>query len=79
TATAGVQGQIPECSAVIDMPTASGDRPSVASGQSSEQLAEVQDRLRNQFTKYFQRNYAAVAVRRDTPGRGYLLCPWSDF
>jgi predicted GNAT superfamily acetyltransferase len=60
------------------MPVAPGDGPSLIPGQSPQQLAEIQQRLRNEFTKYFQRNYAAVAVRREGP-RGYLLFPWSDF
>lgn len=78
-AAAGVPVQIPDCAAVIDMPAASGDGPSATPEQSSEQRAEIQERLRNEFTKYFQRKYAAFAVRREAPGRGYLLCPWSDF
>jgi predicted GNAT superfamily acetyltransferase len=78
-AAAGVPVQIPELCAVIDMPAAPGDGPSLISGQSPAQLTEMQERLRNEFTKYFQRQYAAVAVRRDTAVRGYVLCPWSDF
>jgi len=78
-AVAGVPVPIPECSAVIDMPATPDDGPSAIPGQSPEQLAVLQEHLRNEFTKYFQRNYAAVAVRREASGRGYLLCPWSDF
>jgi predicted GNAT superfamily acetyltransferase len=76
---AGVPIHIPESAAVIEMPPTPDDGPSVTPGQSSEQLEGIQERLRNQFTRYFQRRYAAVAVRREAPGRGYLLCPWSDF
>jgi predicted GNAT superfamily acetyltransferase len=71
--------QILECAAVIAMPAAPDDGSSVAPGLSSEEVTRIQQRLRNEFTKYFQRNYAAVAVRREAPSRGYLLCPWSDF
>jgi predicted GNAT superfamily acetyltransferase len=78
-ATAGVPVQLPDCAAVIDMPADHDDGPVATPGQSSMELAEIQERLRNEFTKYFQRNYAAVAVRREAAGRGYLLCPWSDF
>jgi predicted GNAT superfamily acetyltransferase len=78
-AAAGVPVQIPETCVVIDMPAVPGDGPSLIPGQSPQQLAEIQGRLRNEFTKYFQRKYAAVAVRRDLAVRGYLLCPWSDF
>jgi predicted GNAT superfamily acetyltransferase len=78
-AAGGVPVQIPELCAVIEMPAAPGDGPSLIPGESPPQLAEIQERLRNEFTKYFQRKYAAIAVRRDTAARGYLLCPWSDF
>jgi predicted GNAT superfamily acetyltransferase len=78
-AAAGVPVQIPDRAAVIDMPATPDDGSSATPGQSSMALTEIQERLRNEFTKYFQRNYAAVGVRRDAPGRGYLLCPWSDF
>ena len=77
-AAAGVQVQIPESPAVIEMPVAPGNGPSLIPGQSPKQLADIQQRLRNEFTKYFLRKYAAVAVRREG-ARGYLLCPWSDF
>lgn len=78
-AAAGVPVQIPESSAVIDMPADPCNGPSLTPGQSPKQLAEMQERLRNEFTKYFQRKYAAVAVRRDPAARGYVLYPWSDF
>jgi predicted GNAT superfamily acetyltransferase len=71
--------QIPESCAVIEMPAVPGDGPSLIPGQSPEQVADIQERLRNEFTKYFQRKYAAVAVRRDAAAPAYLLCPWSDF
>ncbi|MDQ1410103.1 MAG: hypothetical protein QOJ41_1838 [Acidobacteriaceae bacterium] len=77
-AVAGVPVQIPESCTVIAMPVAPGDGPSLIPGQSPKQIAEIQERLRNEFTKYFQRKYAAVGVRREG-ARGYLLCPWSDF
>lgn len=77
-ATAGVPVQFPETCAVIDVPATPGDGPSLIPGQSSKQLADMQARLRDEFTKYFQRKYAAIAVRRDAAS-GYVLCPWSDF
>jgi len=78
-AAAGVPVQIPELCAVIEMPAAPGDGPSLLPGQSPKQPADIQERLRDEFTKYFQRQYAAVAVRRDEAARGYVVCPWSDF
>jgi predicted GNAT superfamily acetyltransferase len=78
-AAAGVPVPIPEPCAVIDVPAASGNGPSLIPGQSAQQQADIQERLRNEFTKYFGRNYAAVAVRKDATPRAYVLCPWSDF
>jgi predicted GNAT superfamily acetyltransferase len=78
-AAAGLPVQIPESCAVIEVPAAPGNGPSLIPGQSPKQLADTLERLRNEFTKYFQRNYAAVAVRRDAAPRGYVLCAWSDF
>jgi predicted GNAT superfamily acetyltransferase len=78
-AAAGVPVSIPESCGVIDIPEAPGDGPFLISGKSTEQLADMQARVRNEFTKYFQRKYAAVAVRRHAAARGYVLCPWSDF
>jgi predicted GNAT superfamily acetyltransferase len=78
-AVAGLPVPISESCAVIDMPAALDNGPSKTPCQSSKQVAEIQERLRNEFTKYFQRQYAAVAVRRDAEARGYVLCPWSDF
>jgi len=40
--------------------------------------AALQTRLRTEFTRYFQRGYAAVAVR-NAPQPAYVLVPWSDF
>jgi predicted GNAT superfamily acetyltransferase len=78
-AAAGVPVPIPESCAVIDMPAPPGNGPSLIPSQSATQLADIQERLRNEFTKYFQQKYAAVAVRRNAAPRGYVLCPWSDF
>jgi predicted GNAT superfamily acetyltransferase len=42
-------------------------------------VAEVQTRIRREFTDWFARGYAAVGVRRTAAGTAYLLAPWSDF
>jgi predicted GNAT superfamily acetyltransferase len=68
---AGAPVQIPEHFSAVEM---SAD--SVAGGSPA---AFTQQRLRDEFTKYFQRGYAAVAVRTDTAAPAYVLCPWSDF
>jgi predicted GNAT superfamily acetyltransferase len=44
-----------------------------------EQVPMVQTRVREEFTKWFARGYAAVAVRAGEQGSEYLLAPWSDF
>ena len=39
----------------------------------------VQTRVREEFTNWFARGYAAIAVRRGEKSTEYLLAPWSDF
>lgn len=63
--------QIPEHFAAVEVPP-----ESLADSVSP---AFTQQRLRGEFTKYFQRGYAAVAVRNDAAAPAYVLCPWSDF
>jgi len=43
------------------------------------QLAKVQARIREEFTSWFARGYAAVGVRKLPTNVTYLLAPWSDF
>lgn len=47
--------------------------------EDSAKVGEVQARLRNEFTKWFAKGYAAVALRTAPGNRAYLLTPWSDF
>jgi len=47
--------------------------------ENSPQVSVVQARLRNEFTKWFAKGYAAVALRTAPGNRAYLLTPWSDF
>lgn len=70
-AVAGAPVQIPEHFAAVEM----AHEP----GAGSPSTAVVQERLRDEFTKYFQRGYAAIAVSADAAAPAYLLCPWSDF
>lgn len=44
-----------------------------------EKTKAVQREIREQFTNWFARGYAAVAVRLDPSGPTYVLIPWSDF
>lgn len=68
---AGAPAQMPEHFAAIEMP------PESLPGSASSTF--TQQRLRDEFTRYFQRGYAAFAVRDDAAAPAYLLCPWSDF
>lgn len=78
-AVAGAPVQIPEYFIAIAMPSEPGSGRSSGEDQNPQQLAKLQERLRNEFLKYFHREYAAVAVRTDAAAPAYLLCPWSDF
>ena len=42
-------------------------------------VQKVQARIRKEFTDFFARGYAAIAVRNSSAGAAYLLAPWSDF
>ena len=44
-----------------------------------QKVLSVQSRLREEFTNWFARGYAAVGMRTDAAGTAYLLAPWSDF
>jgi len=48
-------------------------------GEDSSQVGTVQARLREEFTRWFAKGYAAIAFRRAPGNRAYLLAPWSDF
>jgi predicted GNAT superfamily acetyltransferase len=43
------------------------------------QVAGVQTRIRDEFTNWFARGYAAVGIRKTPMGTAYQLAPWSDF
>jgi predicted GNAT superfamily acetyltransferase len=45
----------------------------------SPEVATVQARVREEFTKWFAKGYAAVALRTGPGKRAYQLTPWSDF
>lgn len=64
-----------EAPAVIELP------PDLERWQreGSPEVGKVQARLRDEFTKWFAKGYAAVGFRTNATGRAYLLAPWSDF
>ena len=43
------------------------------------EVAKLQARIREEFTAWFARGYAAVGAGKSTTGMAYLLAPWSDF
>jgi len=43
------------------------------------EVAKVQARIREEFTSWFARGYAAVGVTATSTGTAYQLIPWSDF
>jgi len=45
----------------------------------SLELAELQGRVRDEFTRWFAKGYAAIGTRSNEQGTAYLLAPWSDF
>jgi predicted GNAT superfamily acetyltransferase len=44
-----------------------------------EQVQRVQQHVREEFTKWFARGYAAIGTRKTPSGTQYALAPWSDF
>lgn len=42
-------------------------------------VAQVQSRIRGEFTNWFARGYAAIGVEKTPSATAYLLAPWSDF
>jgi predicted GNAT superfamily acetyltransferase len=64
-----------EAPAVIELP------PDLERWQheGSPEVGKVQERVRAEFTKWFAKGYAAVALCTTAANRTYLLTPWSDF
>ena len=44
-----------------------------------EQVQRVQQHVREEFTNWFGRGYAAIGTRKTAAGTQYVLAPWSDF
>ena len=47
--------------------------------ENAPEVQKVQAWMREEFTKWFAKGYAAVALRPGPENRAYLLAPWSDF
>ena len=43
------------------------------------EIQQVQARMREEFTKWFAKGYAAVGLRAGKGNPAYFLAPWSDF
>jgi predicted GNAT superfamily acetyltransferase len=61
--------------AAIDLPT----QLEQGTEEDSTRVRAVQTRVREEFIKWFAREYAAIAVRAGEKSTAYLLAPWSDF
>ena len=62
-----------ESSVVIEIPAELSDWQR----QGSDKVAEVQSRIRAEFSNWFAKGFAAVAVGKRAIGTAYLLAPWS--
>ena len=47
--------------------------------ENAPEVKKVQARVREEFTRWFAKGYAAVALRTAPGHRAYCLAPWSDF
>jgi len=47
--------------------------------ENAPEIQNVQARMREEFTKWFAKGYAAVGLRTGKGDPAYLLAPWSDF
>jgi predicted GNAT superfamily acetyltransferase len=75
---AAIQDLAPEtidAPAAIELPTDLEQR----TGEDSARELAVQTRVREEFAKWFGREYAAIAVKQGDKSTAYLLAPWSDF
>lgn len=47
--------------------------------ENAPEIEKAQGSLREEFTRWFAKGYAAVALRTGPGNRAYCLTPWSDF
>lgn len=64
-----------EAPAIIELP----DELERWQQENSQEIQRVQARIRQEFTKWFAKGYAAVGFRAGPRNRAYCLTPWSDF
>ena len=51
----------------------------VAKSGCIQEIQRLQTRIRTEFTKWFGKGYAAVAVQKNPAADSYVLAPWSEF
>ncbi len=47
--------------------------------ENAPEIQKVQARMREEFTKWFAKGYAAIGLRTGRGNPAYFLAPWSDF
>jgi predicted GNAT superfamily acetyltransferase len=76
-AAAGLPVAMPQHFVALDLPVGYGTTETEEVDMAD--TVTLQTRLRESFTRHFQRGYAVVGVRNDPAAPAYLLAPWSDF
>jgi predicted GNAT superfamily acetyltransferase len=74
-AIGGIVNQPASAPATIDVP-AELERWKL---ENTDEVQRVQKHLREGFTDWFGRGYAAIGTRKTPAGTQYVLAPWSDF
>jgi predicted GNAT superfamily acetyltransferase len=74
-AIGGVSKELVDAPAVVELPDAFAE----SKLGDLDELHAAQARARQEFSEWFARGYAAVAVKTGRRGSGYLLVPWSEF
>jgi len=75
TAVSDVPIDVSQAPARISVPAALDEWKRTGSAE----LPKLQARVREEFTRWFAKGYAAIGMRKTATGTEYLLAPWSDF
>jgi len=71
----GLVSQQDDAPAKIDLPRELDQK----NESCTEQVQKLQFRVHKEFTDWFHRGYAAIAVQKTPAASAYLLAPWSEF
>jgi predicted GNAT superfamily acetyltransferase len=74
-AVQGLAKEMEEAPATIELP---GELEGWKENNGAE-IRKLQSRIREEFTAWFARGYAAIGVQKTSTGAAYQLAPWSDF